>query len=424
MTAPTRPGTRSTARSTSRSTSRPTARSTSSPTGRAPARGGSRSSGGSGPARRSARPAAKAEARRSGPFLVLLALLALLSLTGLIMVLSASSASSQELYGSPWYQFQRQAMWLGLGVAVLVVVLKVDERRWRPLIPGFLGVSMVLLALVLVPGIGRTVNGSSRWLGAGPFTVQPSEVAKLALLLFAADLLARRAKRIDDTRCTLRPVLVTFGVAAGLIMLQPNLGTTVLIFVILFTVLFVAGVPLRPLGLTLAGALGAGALFAVLEPYRMRRLLAFLDPWSDPLNTGYQTLQSQAAVANGGVIGQGLGQGRAKFGFLPEGHTDFIFSNIAEELGLFGALVLLGVFVAIAVVGIGVAMRAPDRFGTLVAAGVTTWILVQAFVNLGAVVGVLPITGVPLPFVSAGGSSLVVTMAAYGLLLNVARRSH
>lgn len=413
MTAPTR--SRTTSRTSRRGSGRATRGSTTSGAGRRPS-AATRPSG-----RTAATP--RPSARGNGPFLALVALLALLAVTGLIMVLSASSATSQELYGSPWYQFQRQAMWLGVGLVALVAVATVDERRWRRLIPGFLVVSIALLVLVLVPGVGRTVNGSSRWLGAGPLTVQPSELAKLALLLFAADLLARRARRIDDTRCTLRPVLVTFGVAAGLIMLQPNLGTTVLIFVTLFTVLFVAGVPLRPLGVTLAAAVGAGALFAVLEPYRMRRLLAFLDPWSDPLNTGYQTLQSQAAVANGGVIGQGLGQGRAKYGFLPEGHTDFIFSNIAEELGLFGALVLLGVFVAIAVVGIGVAMRAPDRFGTLVAAGVTTWILVQAFVNLGAAVGVLPITGVPLPFVSAGGSSLVVTMAAYGLLLNVARRS-
>jgi cell division protein FtsW len=186
--------------------------------------------------------------------------------------------------------------------------------------------------------------------------------------------------------------------------------------------LFVAGVPGKPLALTAGVGVAVAGLFALAEPYRFRRLLAFTDPWADPLNTGYQTLQSRAALANGGTVGQGLGQGRAKFGFLPEGHTDFIFANIGEELGLIGALVLLGLFVAVAVVGMSVAMRAPDRFGTLVAAGVTTWILAQAFVNLGAVVGVLPITGVPLPFVSFGGSSLVVTMAAYGMLLHVARQ--
>jgi len=351
------------------------------------------------------------------------ALVGLLSITGLVMVLSASSASSQATYGSPWYQFQRQLMWLGISLAALGIAVRIDYRSWRAAIRPGMALTFAMLVAVLVPGVGRTVNGSSRWLGVGPFIVQPSELAKLVLLLFTADLLARRAKKIDQTQLTLRPVLVVFGAAAGLIMLQPNLGTTVLIFVILMTMLFVSGVPLKSLGITLAIFGGVGVAFAVLEPYRMRRLSAFADPWADPLNTGYQTLQSQAALANGGAVGQGLGQGRAKYGFLPEGHTDFIFSNIGEELGLLGAVVLLVVFVAIAVYGIRVAMHAPDRFGMLVATGVTTWILVQAFVNLGAVVGVLPITGVPLPFVSFGGSSLIVTMAAFGLLLNVARQS-
>lgn len=361
--------------------------------------------------------------RRSGQFVALVGLLTVLNLTGLVMVLSASADSSQDLYGSPWYQFQRQGMWLAIAVSVTVLVVRVDYRRWRALATPFLLGTLVLLGLVLVPGVGRSVNGSARWLGLGPFTVQPSEVAKLAVLVFCADLLARRADRVADTRLSLRPVLVVFGLTGGLIMAQPNLGTTVLIFVIVFTVLFVAGVPLRPLAVLVGAAGVVGALFAVLEPYRFRRLSAFVDPWADPLNTGYQTLQSQAALANGGVVGQGLGQGRAKYGFLPEGHTDFIFSNIGEELGLLGSMVLLAVFVALAVVGVSVAMKAPDRFGMLVATGVTTWILVQAFVNLGAVVGVLPITGVPLPFVSFGGSSLVVTMAAMGILLNVARQT-
>lgn len=361
--------------------------------------------------------------RRSGQFLALLGLLGLLNLTGLVMVLSASSDSSQDLHGSPWYQFQRQGLWLLIGAAAMTVVLRIDYRRWRAMAGPMLLATWGLLALVLVPGVGVSVNGSSRWLGLGMFTLQPSELAKLAVLLFAADLLARRAHRIEDTQLSLRPVVAVFGMTAVLIMAQPNLGTTVLVFMILFTVLFVAGVPLRPLARLGAGVAAAGAAMAVLEPYRFRRLSAFADPWADPLGNGYQTLQSQAALANGGVVGQGLGQGRAKYGFLPEGHTDFIFSNIGEELGLLGAILLLVVFVFLAVIGVSVAIKAPDRFGMLVAVGITTWVLVQAFVNLGAVVGVLPITGVPLPFVSFGGSSLVVTMAAYGILLNIARQT-
>ncbi|MCC5953590.1 MAG: putative lipid II flippase FtsW [Acidimicrobiia bacterium] len=373
------------------------------------------------PRRHHAEPSVDAPAGKR--FFPLLLIAGLLCVVGLIMVLSASAAEAEADHGTPWYQFQRQALWLGIGVVAMIVVQRIDYHRWRRFVgPMVLG-TLVLLVVVLVPGVGREVNGSTRWLGIGSFTIQPSEVAKLALLLFAADLLARRANRIHRTDATLRPVLVVFGAMGVLIMAQPNLGTTFLLFAICVTMLFVAGVPGRSLAVTVAGVGALGVAAAVFEPYRMRRLLAFTDPWADPLNTGYQTLQSQAALASGGATGQGLGQGRAKYGFLPEGHTDFIFSNIGEEFGLLGAVVLLGLFVAIGVLGVGVALAAPDRFGMLVATGVTTWILVQAFVNLGAVVGLLPITGVPLPFVSSGGSSLIVTMVGFGMLLNVARHS-
>jgi cell division protein FtsW len=243
------------------------------------------------------------------------------------------------------------------------------------------------------------------------------------MLLFVADLLARRANRIDDTRLTLRPVLAVFFFVAALIMLQPNLGTTIILGVIVFVMLFVSGVPLKPLGITAGFLAAAAGVFAVIEPYRMRRVMAFRDPWAGPLNTGYQTIQSLSGVANGGLVGTGLGEGRAKWGFLPYPHTDFIFAVISEELGLVGGLTVVALFVALGVLGVLTALRAPDRFGMLVAAGVTTWILVQAFVNIGAVVGALPITGVPLPFVSFGGSSLLVLMAASGLLLNIARQA-
>lgn len=354
---------------------------------------------------------------------MLVALVGLLGLLGLVMVLSASAAEAQSDHGSPWYQFQRQAVWLGIGAVAMLVVLRVDYRRWRAAATPLLVLSLGLLVLVLIPAAGTSVNGSSRWLVAGPIGLQPSELAKLALVLFAADLLARRAHRAGETRLTMRPVLVVFGAIAVLLLAQPSLGTTVLLFALALIMLFVAGVPGRPLAMVLGAGVAVGGLLALFEPYRIRRLLAFSDPWSDPLNTGYQTLQSQAALANGGVTGQGLGQGRAKYGFLPEGHTDFIFSNIGEELGLLGSLLLVGIFVAIGVMGVGVALKAPDRFGMLLAAGITAWVSLQAFVNLGAAVGLLPITGVPLPFVSSGGSSLIVTMAAFGVLLNVARQT-
>jgi cell division protein FtsW len=359
--------------------------------------------------------------RRSSLFVGIFALVVILNLVGLLMVLSASAVGSNEEYGSPWYQFQRQLLWLVFGSIALIITMRIDYHAWRRRAPLFLAGAIGLLVLVLVPGLGLEVNGASRWLGIGSFRIQPSEIAKLALLVFVADLLARRAHRIDDTRLTLRPVLVVFLVVAGLIMLQPNLGTTIILGVIVFVMLFVAGVPLKPLGLTAAGGGAAAVMFAIVEPYRYRRLMGFRDPWADPLNTGYQTIQAQVGVANGGLMGTGLGEGRAKWGFLPFPHTDFIFAVIGEELGLVGALTVIALFLALGVLGIRTALRAPDRFGMLVAAGVTTWILFQAAVNIGAVIGALPITGVPLPFVSFGGSSLLVLMAAAGLLLNVAR---
>jgi cell division protein FtsW len=361
--------------------------------------------------------------RRSSLFVGLFALIVILNMVGLLMVLSASAVGSDQEYGSPWYQFQRQLLWLVIGSVALIITMRIDYHAWRRRAPLFLAGAIGLLLLVLLPGIGLEVNGASRWLGFGSFRIQPSEIVKLALLVFVADLLARRAHRIENTRLTLRPVLAVFFVVAALIMLQPNLGTTIILGVIVFVMLFVAGVPLKPLGLTAAAGAAAAVMFAVVEPYRYRRLMGFRDPWADPLNTGYQTIQAQVGVANGGLIGTGLGEGRAKWGFLPFPHTDFIFAVIGEELGLVGALTVIALFLALGVLGIRTALHAPDRFGMLLAAGVTTWILFQAFVNIGAVIGALPITGVPLPFVSFGGSSLLVLMAAAGLLLNVARHA-
>jgi len=314
-------------------------------------------------------------------------------------------------------------MWLAFGTAACVVVLRVDYHRWRRLaLPG-LALSGVLLALVLVPGVGITVNGASRWLGYGPFSLQPSELAKLTVLLFAADLLARRAAWMDDTRLTMVPVAVVLGAAALLLMLQPNLGTTLIMGAIVLSLLFVAGTPLAPLsGLAAVGAAMAAAL-ALWAPYRRARVLAFLDPWADYENTGYQNIQSLVGIASGGITGIGLGESRAKWGSLPYAHTDFIFAIIGEEFGLVGALFVVSLFVGLCILGSRAALLAPDRFGMLLAAGISVWFGVQAFVNIGAVIGILPITGVPLPFVSYGGSSLLFSMVGAGLLLNVARQA-
>lgn len=362
-----------------------------------------------------------AQRRSSRAFLALLAIVVVLNLVGLVMVLSASSVVALHENGSSWYYFTRQAVWLAIGGVALVVALQIDYHRWQRWARPLLLAALAMLVLVLLVGV--EVNGSKRWLGVADLGIQPSEFAKLAVILFGADLLARRADRIDRTEITLRPLIVVLLVIAALIMAQPNLGTTLIVSSIVLGMLFVAGTPLRSLGsLAAIGATGALAL-AVAAPYRRSRMLAFLDPWKDPENLGYQTIQSQLGVASGRWLGVGLGASRAKWGFLPFAHTDFIFAVIAEELGLVGALLVLGLFLGFTVLGVSAALRAPDLFGTLIAAGVTAWITVQAFVNIGAVLGVLPITGVPLPFISFGGSSMVATMFAAGLLLNVARQA-
>jgi cell division protein FtsW len=364
----------------------------------------------------------RARAVPSG-FLLLFAVLVVLNLIGLVMVLSASSVTALHQEGSSYYYFERQLVWLAIGSVAFVAALRTDYHRLRLLALPLLLVCGGLLVVVLLPGVGSNVNGSSRWIGVGTFGIQPSEFAKLAILIFSADLLARRTAWIEDTRVTLRPVMTAFCVLAALIMLQPNLGTTIVLAAITFSILFVAGVPMRPLvGWGAVGTVTACVL-AMGESYRRARVLAFLHPWNDPLNTGYQTIQSQVSLASGGWFGLGLGASRAKWGFLPYAHTDFIFAIIGEELGLFGALLVVMLFAAVAFLGVRAGLHAPDPFGRLLAIGITTWLSVQAFVNIGAVIGVLPITGVPLPFISFGGSSVLATMAASGILLNVARSS-
>jgi cell division protein FtsW len=355
-------------------------------------------------------------------FSALLALVAVLNVVGLVMVLSASSVQAASETGSTWSVFTRQAMWLALGAGALAVTMRIDYRRWRRLATPMLVLACGLLVLVLVPGFGVRVNGATSWLGRGAIRFQPSEFAKLAVLLFVADLLARRADRVTDTRLSLRPVVAVFAVIAGLLMLEPDLGTTLATGAIVFSLLLVSGVPLLALGKVMGTGGAVALLLALSEPYRRDRLLAFLHPEADPLNTGYQPFQSLVAVSSGGLFGTGLGQSKAKWGFLPNAHTDFIYAIICEELGLVGGLLVLALFVGFGFFGIRTALRAPDRFGMLVAAGITAWVLSQALINIGAVVGLLPITGITLPFVSFGGSSLVVLMAATGILLNIAKR--
>ena len=283
---------------------------------------------------------------------------------------------------------------------------------------GFVG-----LVVVLMPGVGIEVEGARRWIGiTSAIGFQPSELAKVVLLVFTADLLTRRADQIGDSRATVMPAIGVLVLFVGLVMAEPDLATSIELGFIVVSVLIVAGVAGRVLAKVFGGAAFATLVLAWAEPYRRQRMLTFLNPWHDTSNTGYQISQSLIALGSGGVSGVGLGNGRAKWLFLPAAHTDFIFAIIGEELGLFGTLMIVGLFAVFAVVGYRISMRASDRFGALLAAGVTTWIVGAAALNIGMVTSVLPVSGVPLPFLSAGGSSLVILMIAAGMLANVARR--
>ena len=346
---------------------------------------------------------------------------ALLVVMGLMMVLSASSVEALRSYGGAWVFFQKQAMWVVVGALGMVAAACWDYRRWSRLAWPLVATSLVLLVAVQIVGIN--VSGSTRWLAVGGLRFQPSEMAKLALLVYVAALLGRRSDQMHESRLTLRPVIVVAGALGGLVMLQPDMGTAMVLVLIVLVVLFVAEMPLVRMGAVCLASTAGAAVLAMGAGYRRNRVFGFVDPWGDLSNTGYQVAQSLVALGTGHVAGVGLGASRAKWGFLPNAHTDFIFAIVGEELGLVGTLLVLSLFGAFAVLGIRAALRAPDRFGTLMATGITAWVVGQALVNMGAVTGMLPVTGVPLPFLSFGGTSLVVTMVAVGILLNVARQS-
>jgi cell division protein FtsW len=355
-------------------------------------------------------------------YYALLATIVVLNLVGLVMVLSSSSVEALANYGSSWLFFKRQLTWTSLGLIGLAVTSRIDYRTLRRYVGPMLVISAGLLLLVLVPGVGVNVNGSTRWLGVGAMRFQPSELAKLALLLYGADLLTRRAASVGDWRAVLRPVGLVFCFFGGLVMLQPDMGTTITMAILTGTILFVGGIRMRHMAAVLGSGFAAGSFLAVVEPYRRARLMSFIDPFDHYKEGGYQVAQSLIALGSGGWTGVGLGAGRAKWMFLPNAHTDFIFAIIGEELGLVGCALVLVLFGALAVLGVRTTLRAPDRFGALLAAGITGWIVGQAIINVGAVTGALPVTGVPLPFVSFGGSALLFTMCASGVLLNVARQ--
>ena len=347
-------------------------------------------------------------------------LVALLCIAGLVMVGSASPVISLITYGSPWTIFIRQVLWMVVGIGALLVFARVDYRKWRKLGAPLVVVTLGLLLAVLVPGLGVTAGGSSRWIGFGMLRLQPSELMKLALVLFAADIVVRRTDRNAPAKQVIAPVIGCLIVSAALIIKQPDMGTAMVLSCTAFGILFMSGIELPALTKVLLSFAAIATVFALSSTYRRDRILSFVNPGAHQSGTGYQVWQSLIGLGSGHVFGLGLGGGREKWGTLPNAHTDFIFSVVGEELGLVGAIAIMGLFFALAWYGYRVAGRAPDRFGCLVAVGVTTWVTSQAIINMGAVIGVLPVTGIPLPFISFGGSSLVITLAAMGILMNIA----
>ena len=350
----------------------------------------------------------------------------LLVVYGLVMAYSASAAEAYFEYGNSFHYFARQAVWVVLGVVAMGVLARVDYAWYRKVAVPFACLALAGLVLVLVPGVGTSINGARRWLLVGGQSLQPSEFAKLAAVLLIASLIVTRPRQVLELKGFLRLAVIGIVPAAGLIMLEPDLGTTLVLVTAVVTVLVAAGAPLRYLfGLVVAGVAAVLALI-VVEPYRLERLMTFFDPWKDPQDTGYQATQSLISIASGRVFGVGLGNSVQKFGFLPEQTTDMITGIIGEELGLVGLLVLLALYVALAWACFRIALDCKDLFGKLLATGITAIVIGQACINVGAALGLVPLTGVPLPLVSVGGTSMLVVLAGLGIVLNIAtnRRSH
>ncbi len=362
--------------------------------------------------------------RKLRPDMWLLVVAMLLLSAGVVMVYSASAIMAADRFHDPYLFLKKQLFWALLGAGCLVAALRLDYRRLERLgWPILIGAGLLLI-LVLVPPLAQPINGTRRWLRLGAISFQPAELAKLALVIYLAAFLARRPGALESARRALLPPLAVAAALAALILAQPDLGNCLALVGVTFALLYLGGARLRHLLLVLAPALPMIALAVWLAPYRLRRITTFLDPWSDPRGSGFQIIQSWLALGSGGLLGRGMGESRQKLFYLPEAHTDFIFAVVGEELGFVGALAIIVLFVVLIWRGLRVGLRAPDAFGAYLALGITLLIATQTLVNLGVVTGALPTKGLPLPFISFGGSSLLVTMLATGVLLNISQHAN
>ncbi len=340
---------------------------------------------------------------------------------GIVMIYSASCVNALETYHDSLYYLKRQSLFLAIGLLSCFLVMSMDYRQIQPHAKTFLGFSIFLLVLVLVPHIGQESYGARRWFKFGVFHFQPSEFVKLAVIIYTADFLSRKQQLIRDFKQGFLPPMLVVGVTCLLTVKQPDLGTTIEIAVVVFGLMLIGGARLLHLAIMALGAVPIVIYLIVKEPYRMARIIAFLDPWQDSQGIGFQLTQSQIALGSGGVFGVGLGHSQQKLFYLPAAHTDFILSIIGEELGLVGALVIIVLFVSFIWVGIRLIRQTHESFGYFLSIGIILMLGLQAMVNVGVSIGAFPTKGLPLPFISYGGSALIFHLVAIGLILNVSK---
>jgi len=358
--------------------------------------------------------------KRPPDFILFLTVLILLAI-GIIMIFSASKYPALVRYGDSFYFVKRQLLWALIGIIAMFVAMNYDYRKLKRWARPVLLVAFILLILVLIPGIGRSSHEAQRWIGLGPLNFQPSEFVKLSIIIFVAYGLSLQGRLIFDFYRGIFPFLVILGAACGLILLQPDLGTAISLAGTVFILLFAAGARFSTLaGLAVLGLAAVGVAISMSE-YRRDRVLSFLNPWADPQGEGFHIIQSLYAIGSGGFFGLGLGQSRQQFLYLPESHTDFIFSILGEELGFIGACTVILLFMVFVWRGLKISFISPDPFASLLAAGITSGIVLQAIINISVVTGSMPITGITLPFISFGGTSLLFTMIGVGILLNISK---
>jgi cell division protein FtsW len=348
-------------------------------------------------------------------------IMAVLVALGVVMVYSSSAITAQEIYGDAAYFLKRHLIYLTLGLAGFFVVLGIEEGRIRRWAKPLMALSLLLLVVVLIPGIGQRVSGARRWFKLGGFGFQPSELAQLAIILYMADVLSRKRGLLRDFFQGVLPALLVLGLTVGLILIEPDLGTSLATAVVALLLLFVAEVRWKILLPMFLSAVPVVAVLILTKPYRMRRIMAYLNPWADPEGSGFQLIQSLVALGSGGLLGVGLGESRQKLFYLPAAHTDFIFAVIGEELGFVGVTGVLLLFAALFWYGVRLALAAPDPFGMMAALGIVMLLALEMLVNVGVATGAIPTKGLPLPFISYGGSSLIVNLASIAVLLNVVR---